>query len=223
MSAFRHLKQALKAVGSRGRVVHIAHSQGALITNLALRRFSESELSRMEVLCFGGGAVIGKADFPALRRVVNYYSVNDPLLNINPRAVQALNSGFTFQNDPEFVFLTPRVSDPIIEHSLTGPTYMQALAWEGQRFQQQFQSPVYRALRPILSHYIAFCIYAAKKHDAFFIALYQQTLARLFVVLVTIVKKIIAPLAQLFQLLMEYIRALIRSWSSEEKYEAIPV
>ena len=51
---FRHLKEAVELVGSRGRVIHIAHSQGALITYLASKRLTKAEMSQIEVICFIG-------------------------------------------------------------------------------------------------------------------------------------------------------------------------
>ena len=36
--------------------------------------------------------------------------------------------------EPEFVFLTPKGYDPIVDHGLLGPTYCDLVAWEGSRF-----------------------------------------------------------------------------------------
>jgi len=151
-----HLQQALYAVGSRGVVVHIAHSQGALITYLALKQFPSEDLKRLECLCFGGAAAIRKSDFPTLRRTVNYYSVNDPLLFVVPSAARALETGMVFtplSTEPEFVFLTPKVGNPTEDHGLLNPTYGEALRWEGRRYQSQYQSGLERfVLRPIILH-----------------------------------------------------------------------
>lgn len=46
----KHLKEAVAAVGREGRVVHIAHSQGALLTALAAKQLSPLEMSQIEVL-----------------------------------------------------------------------------------------------------------------------------------------------------------------------------
>lgn len=130
----QHLQNAVRKVGPKGIVVHIAHSQGALITSLAVKQLSKSEMSRMEVICFGGAeAIRSSPDFP-FARCINYYSVNDPLLFVVSSAARALRSGFmgmgygSFSgsgsgredvastlaamtdpnSEPEFVFLTPR-------------------------------------------------------------------------------------------------------------------
>jgi hypothetical protein len=45
-----HLRDALTKVGKSGRVIHIAHSQGSVITWLAARRLRPEECSRIEVI-----------------------------------------------------------------------------------------------------------------------------------------------------------------------------
>lgn len=131
----------MESVGPYGRVIHIAHSQGALITFLASKKLTKSEMTQMEVICFGGAeAIQSSEDFP-FARCVNYYSINDPLLFVVPLADKALRSGFFCSmayTEPVFVFLTPRAGDPVIDHGLLGPTYREALVWEGQRYQKLY-------------------------------------------------------------------------------------
>ena len=99
-------------------------------------------------------------------RCINYYSVNDPLLFVVPSAAKALRSGFMGVGgikhhkdggrlstasslaalvdpnaEPEFVFLTPRAGDPIVDHGLFGPTYIDALRWEGRRYLTVYLPP----------------------------------------------------------------------------------
>jgi hypothetical protein len=144
-SLVRHLKEAVLAVGSRGRVIHIAHSQGALITALASKQLSPLEMNQIEVLAFGGAAALRKTPQTPFQRCINYYAVNDPLLWVVPSAAQALRSGFV--GDKEFCFLAPRIGDPIEDHNLLGPTYAQALQWEGARFRREHQTLVFRAMQ----------------------------------------------------------------------------
>jgi hypothetical protein len=113
-SLVRHLREAISLVGPNGCVVHIAHSQGALITHLAAKQLTPLEMSQIEVLAFGGAAAIRKTPRTPFRRCINYYSVNDPLLLVVPQAAQALRSGFV--GDEEFCFLAPRAGDPIADH-----------------------------------------------------------------------------------------------------------
>jgi len=151
----KHIKEAINDVGPKGKVIHIAHSQGALITNLAAKNLTRAEMSQVEVLCFGGAVSIHRSDERPFARCVNYYSVNDPLLLVNPGASRALRTGVWGMGsgsnsgsglaamldpltEPEFVFLTPRGNDPIIDHGLLGPTYIDALIWEGRRYQSLY-------------------------------------------------------------------------------------
>ena len=148
-SLVQHLRHAVAKVGKRGRVLHIAHSQGALITSLATRQLAPSEMAQMEVLAFGGAAALTRTSQTPFQRCINYYSVNDPLLLLVPAASHALRSGFASQNGAEFCFLAPRVGDPIADHNLFGPTYAQALEWEGQRFQRLYESSFIRVTRRV--------------------------------------------------------------------------
>ena len=147
-----HLRTACRAVGPRGCVVHICHSQGALITSLACKLLTPDELTRIEILSFGGAVAIRKTSAMPFRRVMNYYSVNDPLLWVAPSAAQHLRSGRVVgagEDDPEFCFLAPRLGDPIGDHDILGPTYSQALSWEGKRFQREHRSLGYKVLHPL--------------------------------------------------------------------------
>ena len=151
----QHLQQAVAAVGRRGKVIHIAHSQGALVTSLAAKRLSRDEMSRIEIIAFGGAAALQKTTATPFGRCVNYYAANDPLLLVVPQAAQALRSGFatssgSIANEEEFCCLTPREGDPVADHALLGKTYGQALAWEGKRFQTMYQSALYRSSRSVL-------------------------------------------------------------------------
>jgi hypothetical protein len=149
----QHLRDALEQVGENGRVIHIAHSQGALLTCLACKQLLPREMKQIEVLAFGGAAALRSTPQTPFVRCVNYYSVNDPLLFVVPSAEQALRSGFIAE---EFCFLAPRVGDPIADHHLLGPTYASGLAFEGKRFQRKYQSIVYRSMRPIVVFFLAF-------------------------------------------------------------------
>jgi hypothetical protein len=144
----KHLKDAVSAVGPRGVVVHIAHSQGALVTHLACAQLTVREMSQMEIVGFGGAAALRKTSTTPFRRCINYYSVNDPLLLLVPSAAQALRSGFS---DEEFCFLLPRIGDPIRDHNLLGETYATALEWEGKRFQREYTPWVVRDVAKPLS------------------------------------------------------------------------
>lgn len=107
-----HLRDALNEVGRSGKVVHIAHSQGSVITWLAAKRLRPEECRRIEVISFGGAATICTSEFP-FARCINYYAVNDPILNVVPAAVKALRTGFSFGSgmEQEIIFLASRTGE----------------------------------------------------------------------------------------------------------------
>ena len=81
-----HLRKALKDVGTQGRVLHMAHSGGAIMTYLAAKHhLTREETDRIDLVTFGGGRSITRKYFGG-GRIVNYYSRNDPLLMVDGRA-----------------------------------------------------------------------------------------------------------------------------------------
>jgi hypothetical protein len=229
----KHLREAVVAVGKRGRVIHIAHSQGALITHLAAKQLTVAEMSQIEVLAFGGAAALRRTVQTPFNRCVNYYSVNDPLLFVVPQAAQALRSGFV--GNEEFCFLSPRIGDPIRDHNLVGPTYLQALAWEGSRFRNEHQSIAYRAMRTVglflraLLHALA-----AKLHSILKVLLRpvllwsllvymwtQQLVLRISKLAKHVKLRVIPRAFVLFSLVLEWFICSIRNWTGQEEF--VPV
>ena len=100
----RHLKEALLHVGDSGLVVHIAHSQYAILTYLVSKRLSADELKRTE------DGVALQLDSKPFWLLVYYYALNDALLFLLPVAVKGLRFGSLQATEKEeFVFLSPRV------------------------------------------------------------------------------------------------------------------
>jgi hypothetical protein len=213
------LKEAVTFVGKKGRVIHIAHSQGALLTYLAARQLSPLELSQIEVIAFGGAAALRKTPQTPFARCVNYYSINDPLLFVVPQATQALRSGFV--GDSEFCFLTPRLGDPVRDHNLLGPTYKTALAWEGQRFQNEYQTLIYRTLRPMIVAVVALQIAASERLNAMLVAFLRPVIRFVVILWQLLQTKLIQPMALIISTLVVALLELIRTLRGEDKY--IPV
>lgn len=224
----RHLRESVAEVGKRGRVVHIAHSQGALITSLAAKKLSPLEMSQIEVLAFGGAVALRKTPETPFARVVNYYSVNDPLLLMVPTAAQALRSGLVA--DEEFCFLAPRVGDPIRDHDLLGPTYRTALGWEGIRFQQTYQSILYRSTRPVL----LFALFVIQQLHLMIQAIIKQTIRFLLWVWAihepwleggkALAKRyIVVPTLQVVLFVYAWLQEVIRLAKREDKYVQVQV
>lgn len=227
----KHLKESVAAVGKRGCVVHIAHSQGALITFLAAKQLSESDMKQIEVLAFGGAAAIRKTPATPFKRCINYYAVNDPLLMVVPSAAQALRSGMVV-GEGEFCFLAPRCGDPILDHDLCGPTYAQALQWEGDRFQRMYVSRVYRSCRAVYLLLSAILDAISIRLNAAFKMLIRPIMLwclmsyhvtrHLAVRLRGLASdKVLRPVILFIQLVIEWAKVNVRAWRGEEKYEPV--
>lgn len=219
-------------VGKKGRVIHIAHSQGALITSLAAKQLTPLEMSQIEVLAFGGAAALRKSPQTPFARVVNYYSVNDPLLLVVPPAAQALRSGFV--GDDEFCFLAPRAGDPIRDHDLLGPTYATALAWEGKRFKRRYQPILYRTVRPMVLLLIAMA-HSFDRRVHLILKAILKPLVKLIVLMYTWVEpwaqhvqswvkeRVLKPVLLVLMFIYRVVKELIRPLKGEEKYVPIQV
>jgi len=250
---------------SNGRVILIAHSQGALITYLAIKsgRLTKDEMRHMEVICFGGGEAIRSTPETPFARCINYYSVNDPLLFIVPSAAKALRSGFGMGGfgggrwegsnimsmlggegegegsssgngggqhssnnpfaEPEFVFLTPRGGDPILDHGLFGPTYIDALRWEGRRYQSLYLPPLYSVTQQSLAYGQS----TAKKMERFVVDSIKNILYRVLLGVVSCrdygAEKVALPLMSLLTLIFGVMRDIIRRLRGEDYYEPVNV
>ena len=221
------MKDAVATVGKRGKVIHIAHSQGALVTFLATRQLSPLEMSQIEVIAFGGAAALQKTAATPFSRCVNYYAANDPLLLLVPSAVQALRSGFV--ENEEFCFLAPREGDPIADHGLLGLTYGAALVWEGQRFQRLYMSLLERSCRISLLWAMSFLTSAPVKIKELMKVLLRPLLLlwiflhRILVQPVwnVIRSRVLPPLFLFLAVLVDWIYVTVRTIAGDEVY--IPV
>jgi hypothetical protein len=224
----KHLKESVATVGKNGCVIHIAHSQGALITQLAARQLTKDEMNHIEILAFGGATALRKTPQTPFKRCINYYSVNDPLLMVVPSAAQALRSGLVVGNgDDEFCFLAPRIGDPIRDHHLWGPTYAQALRWEGDRFHQIYVSHMFRLYR-----FLHLLILAMVKAIAVHIDAITKLTSRQFLMFCTFAYASSADVAQhlcdiiytkLIQPISLLLVLIIQTLKGKEKYEPVDI
>ena len=232
----QHLRIAVTMVGPKGIVVHIAHSQGALITSLAVKQLTKDEMKQMEVICFGGAEVIRSTpDFP-FARCINYYSVNDPLLFVVPSAAKALRSGFGGLGygslggkgqgvastlaamadpyaEPEFVFLTPRHGDPVKDHGLFGETYLDALRWEGRRYQTLYLAP-WNNVAYILTTFgssTGLAVHETIRKVVVFIMIAHEW----------IMTNIMKPIAKILVLIWNALLEIVRLLRGDEKYQPV--
>lgn len=128
--------QVLREVGPKGRVVHLAHSGGALLTYLVAKyhlkcvrpscpffhlfmypcqlviqplnniQNREEDRRRIDVVTFGGARSITQKYFA---KATNYYARNDPILLVNRRAM-ALMQQVINQTDGEVIYLKHNTS-----------------------------------------------------------------------------------------------------------------
>lgn len=144
----RHLSRVLLEVGPKGRVIHLAHSGGALLTYLVAKyHLKETDRRRIDVLNFGGARSITQKYFG---KATNYYARNDPILLVNRRAMnlmqQLLNESadgevIYLKHNTSFVFLQGRAGDALTDHSFIGPTYLMALNKEAAVFRRSYYRP----------------------------------------------------------------------------------
>ncbi len=138
-----HLRNALKDAGETGRVLHLAHSGGALITYLAAKHhLTSNETDYIDVATFGAARSITRKYFR--NRAVNYYARNDPLLRLDRRAAELLKWAGPEEGDvmevnylkhnTTFIFMEGRARAGLRDHSLEGPTYRAALEMEASEF-----------------------------------------------------------------------------------------
>ena len=181
----------------------------------------------MECICFGGGAAITRAEFPCFRRIVNYYSVNDPLLFVVPSAAKALQSGIfmaTSGQESEYVFLTPRAGNPAMDHSLLGPTYREVLAWEGRRFQNQYQNAIVRKTRPAVLKAQEVCMFLLRVVvECFLMPIYLFLREQCGDAFGLVWEQLVVPVSTLLKLVLRVMVHYIRIWKDGGKYEPLVV
>ena len=142
-----HLRNSLREVGPDGRVLHLAHSGGAILTYLAAKyHLTKSETDRIDIATFGGGRSITRKYFRG--RTINYYAQNDPLVIVDQRANKLMkqakaDSGQNHstlmeirdrKHNTSFVFLHGKANNAITDHGIPGSTYRDALLREACEF-----------------------------------------------------------------------------------------
>lgn len=145
----QHLRSALFSVGPHGRVLHVAHSGGAILTYLAAKHhLTAAETGRIDVITLGGGKSITHKYFKG--HVANYYARNDPVVMVDNRAARLLRRASSRTMDCEevrdpkhntsFMYLAAQARHPIVDHSMLGPTYRSALAREAALFRDRLRA-----------------------------------------------------------------------------------
>ncbi len=145
----QHLRNAVKDTGETGRVLHLAHSGGALITYLAAKHhLTSDETDCIDVATFGAARSITRKYFR--NRAVNYYARNDPLIRLDRRAAELLKCANPGKGDvmevnylkhnTTFIFMEGKARAGLRDHSLEGPTYRSALEMEASEFMDRIST-----------------------------------------------------------------------------------
>jgi hypothetical protein len=142
-----------------GRVLHLAHSGGAILTYLAAKfHLTKEETDRIDIATFGGGRSLTRKYFHG-GRIVNYYTNNDPLLMVDRRASllsKLLNESTIklffdddtnatyheirdFKHNTTFIYLDCHYNNPVLDHDMHGPAYLLALKIEAKAHQERIQ------------------------------------------------------------------------------------
>jgi RHS repeat-associated protein len=110
-----------------GKIIHYAHSIGAVDTFAAAAFLSPEELSMIQVYTFGSPALLSHSGFQS---VTNYVSKGDGVSLLDPiRYFQHL-----FDPQDHISLLPSSWSIPFIDHPLTFPTYQTVLETLGKQF-----------------------------------------------------------------------------------------
>lgn len=143
-----HLRSTLMTLGPNGRILHLAHSGGAILTYLAAKyHLTEEEREKIDIVTFGGGRSITRKYFRG--RIVNYYSENDLVSLVDVRAAglkKSLLGNVSWteirdkKHNTSFVFMKALANDVLLDHSMNGPTYKQALLREAEELKKRLKA-----------------------------------------------------------------------------------
>ena len=104
-----HFRRIFQELGPNGRILHLAHSGGAILTYIAAKyHLTIAETNRIDVVTFGAGKSITHKYFRN-GRVYNYYARNDPLTLIDRRTNRLLkfyeNNPFQKKANPSYGYI----------------------------------------------------------------------------------------------------------------------
>lgn len=124
---WRELIAEMGGVNGGGKIIHYAHSLGAVDTFLAKSLLSPEELSMIQVYTFGSPLLFGPGGFQS---VTNFVSKGDGICLLDP--VSYFQS---IGNPPDHIsFLPSSWAIPLIDHQLNFPAYQSILESLGRQF-----------------------------------------------------------------------------------------
>lgn len=156
----KHFRNILARLHPQGRILHIAHSGGAIVTYLSAKHhLSKEEKDRIDVVTCGGGRSITRKYFNGY--LVNYYAKNDPCALLDQRAGNLLKrSSYSsiiiepkhpwsynstsfwevvkdMKHNTTFIFINAIANHPVLDHSMMGQPYRMALYHEANELRKR--------------------------------------------------------------------------------------
>jgi hypothetical protein len=128
---FKNLIASMGGVHSGGIIKHGAHSQGGLITRLALQRLTRSERRMIEVFTFGSATIIPNS---MGKNVHNYVAARDIVPLTDPIG---LIGGLCSKNSNVSI-VGSWTNAPFIDHCLQGKTYQTVIDHIGHKFTEKY-------------------------------------------------------------------------------------
>lgn len=119
---FREQIASLGGSASGGRILHLAHSHGALVTQIAATCLTDEEKAMIDVVTFGPARLVSPDD--GFRSATNYVSYADWVSRHDGKINRAARGYFS---GDEVKLLKPLNQTDYIDHRFTSPTYQTAL------------------------------------------------------------------------------------------------
>lgn len=124
---WRALIAEMGGVQGGGKIIHYAHSIGAIDTLAAKSLLSPEELNVIQVYTFGSPSILHPGGFHSVK---NYVSRGDGICYLDP--IQYIR--YLIEPIDHVTFLPSAWSFPFIDHPLTFPTYQSVLETLGKQF-----------------------------------------------------------------------------------------
>jgi len=143
---FRRMIADLGGINGGGRIVHLAHSQGGMITQLASQLLTQEERDMIDVVTFASVKIVSAKDYGS---VINYMSNKDPAGHVN----SGISLWRSNQSTDEIIYLDPIPYNGYIDHSMQNPTYKSALMAVGQKFRVEYETPFTKMRNAIINRW----------------------------------------------------------------------
>jgi len=146
-SYFRVMIAEVGGVDGGGRIVHLAHSQGGMITQLASQLLTQEERDMIDVITFGTPAIVTSEDYGS---ALNYISNKDYVGRFSSGASYLWPSN---QSTDEIIYLDPIPYEGLYDHSMHNATYKAALMAVAQKFRAEYETITTKVINAIVNRW----------------------------------------------------------------------